>query len=127
MGLSQYTRLSNVLDALPDNGLVDALTAPTGRPGHGALVLWRAYVACFVLNSTTISAGLRQIADDSLLSEVVVGTPTKFALCRFIRKLKDHTDLLDASMAALVGCVRDHGAVSAHFRGSDANIQLKRG
>ena len=107
MGLSQYTRLSNILDALPDNGLVDALTAPTGRPGHGALILWRAYVACFVLNSSTISAGLRQIGDDPLLSEVVGGAPSKFALSRFIRKLKDHTDLLDACMASLVSGVRE--------------------
>ena len=105
--MSQYTRLSSILAALLDDGLVDMLTAPTGRKGHGVRTLWRAYVACFVVNSTTISAGLRQIADDPLLSEVVGGTPTKFALCRFIKKLKDHTDLLDASMAALVDGVRE--------------------
>lgn len=105
--MSQYTRLSSLLDALPDDRLVETLTAPTGRPGHGPRVLWRAYVACFVLNTTTISADLRQIADDPLLSEVVGGIPTKQAISRFLRKLKDHTDLLDACMAALVEGVRE--------------------
>ena len=105
--MSNYTRLASILDALPDDGLLDALTAPTGRPGHGARVLWRAYVTFFVFNTTTISAGLRQIADDPLLSEIVGGIPTKQAISRFLRKLKDHTDLLDACMAALVGSVRE--------------------
>lgn len=103
MSQSHYTRLAGVLDTLPDGELVSVLTAATGRPGHGARVLFRAYMACFVLNTTTISAGLRLIEDDPTLTEIVGGAPTKFALSRFIRKLKDHTDLLDACMASLVG------------------------
>ncbi|PKB80639.1 MAG: hypothetical protein BZY88_08300 [SAR202 cluster bacterium Io17-Chloro-G9] len=61
----------------------------------------RAYVATFVLNSTSISAALRAIADSPQLTEVVGGAPTKWAISRFLAKLKD-TDLLQKIMV-LVG------------------------
>ena len=107
MSQTHYTRLAGVLDTLPDDEIISRLTASTGRPGHGARVLFRAYMACFVLNTTTISAGMRLIEDDPALTEIVGGTPSKFALSRFLRKLKDHTDLLNDCMAALVNGVRE--------------------
>ena len=107
MGLNQYSKLSNILDALPGDDLVEVLTAPTGRPGHGVRTLFRAYVASFVLNTASISAALRRIQDDPRLTEIVGGTPTKQAVSRFLTKLKDHPGLLDACMAALVDGVRE--------------------
>lgn len=62
--------------------------------------MFRAYLATFVLNTTSISAALRAIADNPQLVEVVGGAPTKFPVCRFIAKLKG-TDLLDRIIAAV--------------------------
>ena len=105
--LSLRERLKLIVEALPSTGIIERLTAHTGRPGYGVDVLFRAYVAVFVMNAPTISAGLRAIEDDPALMEIVGAAPTKYALCRFIKKLKDHTDLLDASMAGLVSGVRE--------------------
>ena len=90
-------RLGAVLDALPDDVML-TLKASTGRPGYGPQVLFRAYLATFVLNTPSISAGLRAIADHPSLADAVGGTPTKYAVCRFIAKLKD-TDLMQRIMA----------------------------
>ena len=86
--------------------MLNALKAPTGRPGYGPEVLFRAYLATFVLNSSSISAGLRAITDDSALADIVGGTPTKYAVCRFIAKLKD-TDIMTQFMAIVATQLRE--------------------
>lgn len=93
-------RLDAILAVLPDD-LLSTLKAPTGRPGYGPKTLLRAYVATFVLNSSSIAAALRAIADNPQFTNAVGGAPTKFALCRFIAKIKD-TDILQRVMS-LVG------------------------
>ena len=92
-------RLEAIIASLPDDVML-ALKAPTGRPGYGPKVLFRAYLATFVLNTPSISAGLRAIADHPSLANAVGGTPTKYAISRFISKLKD-TDLMQRIMATV--------------------------
>ena len=112
---STVERLEAIIAALPDDVMLN-LKAPTGRPGYGPQVLFRAYVATFILNSSSISAALRHIADDPQLSRVIGGAPTKYAISRFIAKLKD-TDLLQRVMesvsAALTEMLPDLGTTVA--------------
>ena len=98
-------RLEAIFDSLPTD-MLKALEAPTGRPGYGPEVLFRAYLATFVLNSSSISAGLRFIADDSAIANVVGGTPTKYAISRFIAKLKD-TDIMSQVMSIVSTHLRE--------------------
>jgi len=66
----------------------------------------RAYIATFILNSSSIAAALRAIADNPSLSKAIGGAPSKFAVSRFISKLKD-TDLLQQVMATVSEALRD--------------------
>ncbi|MDA0265053.1 MAG: transposase [Chloroflexi bacterium] len=98
-------RLEAIFTSLPAD-MLKALKAPTGRPGYGPEVLFRAYLATFVLNSSSISAGLRLINDDSALADIIGGTPTKYAICRFIARLKD-TDIIAQVMAIVATHLRE--------------------
>ena len=98
-------RLEAIFTSLPTD-MLKALEAPTGRPGYGPEVLFKAYLATFVLNSSSISAGLRTINDDTAIAEIVGGAPTKYAVCRFIAKLKD-TDIMTQVMASVATHLRE--------------------
>lgn len=98
-------RLEAIFSSLPID-MLEALKAPTGRPGYGPEVLFRAYLATFVLNSSSISAGLRSVADVPALAEAVGGTPTKYAVSRFIAKLKD-TEIMGQVMAIVSTRLRE--------------------
>ena len=100
-------KLSSALAALPDDQIVEALTAATGRPGYGARTLLRAYLASFFPNTTSISAALRLIADDPRLAAVVGGTPTKYAVSRFVSKLAEYPDLLEQVTASLTSDISE--------------------
>jgi transposase len=102
---STVERLDAILASLPDDVLSE-LQAPTGRPGYGPKILFRAYIATFILNSSSISAALREIADSPQLAKAVGGAPTKYALSRFISKLKD-TDILQRLMAVVADSMRE--------------------
>jgi len=102
---STVERLEAILAALPDDLMLN-LKAATGRPGYGPQTLFRAYVATFILNSSSISAALRTIADNPNLSKAIGGAPTKYALSRFISKLKD-TDLLQRVMDTVSNSLKD--------------------
>lgn len=102
---STVERLEAILAALPDDLMLD-LKAATGRPGYGPRMLFRAYVATFILNSSSISAALRTIADNPNLANAIGGAPSKYALSRFISKLKD-TDLLQQVMSMVADALRE--------------------
>ena len=102
---STVERLEAILVSLPDDVLAE-LKASTGRPGYGPQVLFRAYIATFILNSSSISAALRTIADNPNLAKAIGGAPRKYALSRFITRLKD-TDLLQQVMAAVSEALKE--------------------
>lgn len=100
-------RLAAVLDTLPSRELLSALQAATGRRGYGVCALWNSYIASFVLGTASISAALRRIEDDPRIAEVVGGTPSKFAMSRFIAKLKDQAGAVEQCMNHVTNLLRE--------------------
>ena len=130
-------KLEAIFASLPD--VLGALKTHTGRPGYGTTVLFRAYLATFVLNSTSLSEALRTIADNPNLTKAVGGAPIKWAISRFLKKLKD-TDILDQCMAETAELLKellpefgkvvaiDSSDISAYssFRRTDPDAQSGR-
>ena len=87
-------QLRAIFDSIPDDDLLVALKAPTGRPGYTPEVLWKTYVASVVLGLPTFAALIRTLHNNPLIAVVCgitsyEGIPTKFAYSRFIRKLSE--------------------------------------
>jgi len=85
-------QLNAISRSVPDNGLLVALKAHTGRPGYTVKILWKTYIAMVVLGLPTFASLIRALHDNPLLAvacEITSpeGIPTKFAYSRFMRKL----------------------------------------
>jgi len=85
-------QLNAIFRSIPDEALVAALKAPTGRPGYTVEVLWKTYVAMVVLGLPTFASLIRTLQNNPLLAVACgitsyEGIPTKFAFSRFMRKL----------------------------------------
>lgn len=85
-------QLNAIFKTIPDEELMSSLTASTGRPGYTVKVLWRTYVAMYVLNLRSFADLIRYLHNNPLVAVAcgiteVQGIPSKFAYSRFMRKL----------------------------------------
>jgi transposase len=85
-------QLNAIFGAIPDDELIAELQAPTGRPGYTYKVLWRTYVAGFVLGLPTFASLIRALQNNPLLCVACGITnyediPSKFAYSRFMDKI----------------------------------------
>ncbi|HEY92721.1 MAG TPA: transposase [Dehalococcoidia bacterium] len=85
-------QLNAIFRAIPDNDLIAALKAPTGRPGYTVVVLWKTYIAMVVLGLPTFASLIRTLQNNPFIAIACGITsdddiPTKFAYSRFMRKL----------------------------------------
>ena len=101
-------QLIGVFENLADEGLLGALEATrwTGRPGYPLQAMWRTYVASYVLNISTFTGLIRALRDNPLLAAACGidnpdEIPSKYAYCRFLKKLTRFRADLDGCMAAL--------------------------
>lgn len=95
------------LDAVDATALIDRLSSyrQTGRRGYPLASLWRAYLASFVLNLPHTNALIRRLEDDLEL-RLLCGfsrLPHRTTFNRFIRRLDNHTDLVEACLSELTG------------------------
>lgn len=102
---SRHAELDAVLDALDDAALLARLQEyrPVGRQGYPIKALWRAYVASFILNLPHTNALIRRLTDD-LDFRALCGfrsLPHRTTFNRFIQRLSDHPDLVEAVFAKL--------------------------
>ena len=103
-------RLRLVFDNLHDEKLLEALEATrwTGRPGYPIRVMWRTYIASYVLNVGTFTGLIRELHANPFLAYLCGITsreaiPSKYAYCRFLKKLVAHKELVLECMASLAG------------------------
>ncbi len=92
-------QLHAVFDSIPDKELLSALKAPTGRPGYTVEVLWKTYVAMFVLSLPTFANLIRTLQNNPYIAIACgitsyEGIPTKFAYSRFMRKLSQSKNVV---------------------------------
>jgi transposase len=85
-------QLNAIFRTIPDDDLLSALKAPTGRPGYTVKLLWKTYVAMVVLGLPTFASLIRTLQNNPTLAVACgitsyEGIPTKFAYSRFMRKL----------------------------------------
>lgn len=99
-----FEELQQVFEALDDNELIEQLQATrwTGRPGYPIQVMWHTMVASFYLGIVHDTDLVRALRSNPLLASACgidspEGVPSKFAYCRFRKKL--------AAFNALVGKV----------------------
>ncbi len=83
--------LQDIFDILSDSELLSALKAHTGRPSPVA-ILWKTYVASFVLHIPSFAALIRTLQDNPYLAQTcgidcLKNIPSKYAYSRFIKKL----------------------------------------
>ena len=101
-----YAEFRQLLESLDDHVIIARLQEyrPTGRPGYPLRTLWNAYLATFYLNLPHTNALIRRLADDPAL-QAVCGfdddspLPGRRTFNRFIRRLADHSDLVEALFA----------------------------
>jgi transposase len=101
-------RLVMVLEALPAEGLISALEKEhwTGRKGYSVRGMWSALVSG-VLHQCNSLADIVRLLESDKDSRIVCGftkdnIPSHDALCRFLKKLVEHANLLEECFADLV-------------------------
>jgi len=106
--------LSTVFDNLHDEELLEVLkkTRWTGRPGYPIEVLWRSLITSYILDIHTIQELIRTLRRDPFIAlqcgiRSDTEVPTRFAYYRFIKKLIDHTDMIEKCMARTVDALRE--------------------
>jgi len=105
--------LDALFDALPDTQLLNALqrTRWTGRPGYPIKVMWRTLVASFYLGIVHDTDLIRALRSNPLLAAACgikspKGVPSKFAYCRFRKKLIAFNDLVEKVITRCVESLR---------------------
>ena len=99
--------LANILDSVDATPLIGRIKADrfNGRHGYEPQVLWRAYLASFLLNMHRTNALIRRLEEDATLRRVC-GFGRKFphrtTFNRFITRFGRHQDLIEDCMAVLV-------------------------
>lgn len=107
---SEFARkLQSIFDSLEDEDLLDTLHESrwTGRPGYPIEVMWRTYIAGYYLNIPTFTGLIRELKRNPCLAylcgiESAQGVPSKYAYCRFLRKLVAHTHLVEKCCYKLI-------------------------
>ena len=96
-----FAELRGIFKALDDQTLLERLqqTRWTGRPGYPIRVMWRTIVASFVLGIVHDTDLIRTLHANPLLAAACGirhrrDIPTKFAYCRFRKKLTAFNDLV---------------------------------
>src|SRR3990172_9254370 len=105
-------RLTMILEALPAEGLLSALEKEhwTGRKGYSVRGMWSALMAGVLRQAQTLTDVVRLLGRDKDM-RVVCGIsrdniPSHDAMCRFLKKLVEHDDLLEECFARLVAELR---------------------
>ena len=101
-----FSDLRAVLNVLRDDDIVAQLNAyrPTGRPGYDQRVMWRAYVASFLLNFPHTNALIRELQVNQALRDLCGfgdELPGRRTFNRFIQRLADHPDLVEKCLSHL--------------------------
>jgi IS5 family transposase len=109
-----FAELQAVFEALPDNELLEALQATrwTGRPGYPIRAMWRSLVASFFLGIVHDTDLIRALQSNPLLAEACGidwpdDVPSKFAYCRFRKKLVGFSDLVASLLTECVSRLRE--------------------
>ena len=109
-----FAELEAVFEALPDGELLEALeeTRWTGRPGYPIRVMWRTLVASFFLGIVHDTDLIRALQSNPLLAEACGidwpdGVPSKYAYCRFRKKLVGFSDLVASLLTECVERLRE--------------------
>ena len=107
-----YPSLSLILEGIDDRDLLAALEVPytTGRPPYPARILWRAYVASFLLNLPHTNALIRRLGDEPSLRDLCGfrgALPHRTTFNRFIQSLSHHAGLVEAALADITGRLRE--------------------
>lgn len=86
--------LQAIFNELPDEELLTRLKGPRrrGRPGYEPVILWRCYVAYYVLGLASVSDLVRTLHDNPYIADVCgvhtrEGIPSQPTFSRFISKL----------------------------------------
>jgi len=106
--------LEALFEALPDGPLLATLAATrhTGRPGYPLRVMWRTLVASFYLGIVHDTDLVRALEANPTLSAAcgiteLEGVPSKFAYCRFRRKLAAFGEAVADVLSSTVNRLRD--------------------
>lgn len=113
---SALERVEQVLDALPDGGLIDSLEKETseGRPRrHSAESLWRVLMVGILLGHRYVANLLAELRrNDRLRAICGLGSsedvPQDYEMSRFVKRLVKQQDKIDAIFVALVRAVQQH-------------------
>ncbi len=113
-GPSLRDDLAALFAALPDDELIEALEATrwTGRPGYPVRVMWRTIVVSFYMGIVHDTDLIRALHANPLLAEACGvdwpdGVPSKFAYCRFRRKLVALSELVGDVLARCVATLKE--------------------
>jgi hypothetical protein len=106
--------LKAVFDNLHDDELIEALenTRWTGRPGYPIPIMWRTLVASFYLNIIHDTDLIRALHSNPLLAHACgiddpSLIPSKYAYCRFRKKLTQFNDLVAKALAQCVEALKE--------------------
>ena len=109
---SEITRLTRLLDALPDQPLLDALEAERAgkRNDYPLAALWRALLAGIVFGHPSLASLSRELARNGQLRDLCGFDPLRaeraippaWVWTRFVARLLRQQTLVDAMFAALV-------------------------
>ncbi len=109
-----FEELERILEALDDDELIDALEATrwTGRPGYPVRVMWHTIVASFYLGIIHDTDLVRALWSNPLLAsacgiESADGVPSKYAYCRFRKKLTGFNELVADILTACVDVLKE--------------------
>lgn len=110
-----FEELERILEALEDDELIDALEATrwTGRPGYPIPVMWHTLVASFYLGIIHDTDLVRALRSNPLLASACgiarpEDVPSKFAYCRFRKKLIAFNDLVAKVLTRCVEELREN-------------------
>lgn len=114
---SEITRLTRLLDVLPDEALLAALEQERAgkRNDYPLAALWRALLAGIVFGHPSLAALSRELARNGQLRDLCGFDPLRgeraippaWVWTRFVAKLLRQTDRIDALFAALVERLRE--------------------
>ena len=104
---SPFHEFKDMLDSADAPALLDRMDEyrhGVGRRGYSNKTLWRAYLASFILNLPSTNELIRRLQEDSALREVCGfgdSLPHRTTFNRFINRLADHQDLIEAALLGL--------------------------
>lgn len=109
--LGDLKRLRAVLESLPDEGLVRALEEERGRgrDDHPVRAVWNSLVAMFVFGHPSVESLRRELGRNAQLREMCgfdvfsrTPVPSSAAYSRFVTKLLDHQEEIDALFSGML-------------------------